>query len=402
MKRLVKGLLIVGVLSLNVTASSFIPVPSGVYLPHTASMAGDWDLSMGMHFWHDHFNLRNLQFRNTTFISPGLRMTSVLRSNYDLLHVSTWNPKVDELYMEWLGYYTDINQQFSWSAKLGETRYLRSPNPDITSMFDQVPGVEDLEGRGQTSYKGLILSIEETLVSGFGAHGSWINWMGSDQTGLNSIESYLFYRTKLYWIDTEVRWGVLANRVFPLGTGSSGYSLYLGGHLGPFNKVGFLYEYNETEGIRTGILVEFDPNPVTEFIGEYRGDFTRSPQFGLGMQPTILKGSYGYLDKAPLGAVEVGILKTERTITYWQNGQGRNFYEHIVSQKGKTSGPGLVVVKEEGQRYLRIESLVSPHNRFQNWDDLVEWEKDRQGPAQLAQPVTYWFYRVPASRSSNE
>jgi len=28
-----------------------------------------------------------------------------------------------------------------------------------------------------------------------------------------------------------------------------------------------------------------------------------------------------------------------------------------------------------------------------NWDEAKEWESDRQGPAQLKQPVTYKFYQ---------
>ena len=80
-------------------------------------------------------------------------------------------------------------------------------------------------------------------------------------------------------------------------------------------------------------------------------------------------------------------------ITYWQNGQGRNFYEHIMSIKGETDYEGKIVSIEENPWYLKIESLVSPHNSFQSWGDLVEWEKKRQGPAQLSQRVIYRFYQ---------
>lgn len=80
-------------------------------------------------------------------------------------------------------------------------------------------------------------------------------------------------------------------------------------------------------------------------------------------------------------------------ITYWQNGQGRNFYEHTLSKWGETDSENSTVVMESDTWYLKLEALVSPHTSFENWDDLVQWEKHRQGPAQLAQPVTYKFYK---------
>jgi hypothetical protein len=43
--------------------------------------------------------------------------------------------------------------------------------------------------------------------------------------------------------------------------------------------------------------------------------------------------------------------------------------------------------------YLQVEALVSPHSLPTNWDEAKEWESDRQGPAQLKQPVTYKFYQ---------
>ena len=96
----------------------------------------------------------------------------------------------------------------------------------------------------------------------------------------------------------------------------------------------------------------------------------------------------------------MGSIRAERTITYWQNGQGRNFYEHIIDKQGHTHGDELLIKPFEDSWYLRIESLVSPHNRFRSYDDLVEWERQRQGPAQLAQPVTYKFYKKKSKSKS--
>jgi len=40
--------------------------------------------------------------------------------------------------------------------------------------------------------------------------------------------------------------------------------------------------------------------------------------------------------------------------------------------------------------YLQSEALVSPHNFSVG---IKTWERDRQGPAQLSQKVTYQFYK---------
>ena len=59
-----------------------------------------------------------------------------------------------------------------------------------------------------------------------------------------------------------------------------------------------------------------------------------------------------------------------------------------------TKQKNTVVVVEEGPWHLKLESLVSPHSSFRNWNDLKEWERKRQGPAQLAQHVTYKVYQL--------
>jgi hypothetical protein len=80
-------------------------------------------------------------------------------------------------------------------------------------------------------------------------------------------------------------------------------------------------------------------------------------------------------------------------MTYWQNGQARNFYEHRISKWGITDPSQAEVVMKVEPWYLQVEALVSPHSLPTNWDEAKEWESDRQGPAQLKQPVTYKFYQ---------
>ena len=137
------------------------------------------------------------------------------------------------------------------------------------------------------------------------------------------------------------------------------------------------------------------PSFITRFLGKYRFDFTRAPM-GFGFQPTLLKGVYGFKKAAPKGYKKVGEVVARRIITYWQNGQGRNFYEHIISHTGSTLVENdTLIVLEEKPRYLQIESLVSLHNQFRTWNDVVTWEEKRQGPAQLSQIVIYSYFRKP-------
>ena len=256
-------------------------------------------------------------------------------------------------------------------------------------MFDQVPGVEDQSFGIQTAYRGIMLNQEITYKS-YGIHTSLLQWIGSEQKGLNLIEGYLFFRKYLKKVDMEARIGQLAERVAPLGKGSLGYSFYVG--LKHYDlKAGLLYEFLESEAVRTGVLVQFNQNPINKLLGKLRTDYTRSPE-GIGFQPTLLKGKIGIVKKIPSNYKKVGEVITEQTITYWQNGQGRNFYEHILEKKGQTEGKNLLIKIEEKEQYLKIESLVSRHNTFKNWDDLVEWEKKRQGPAQLNKTVIYSYY----------
>ena len=129
-----------------------------------------------------------------------------------------------------------------------------------------------------------------------------------------------------------------------------------------------------------------------EAAGRVALDYTRAPQ-GIAFEIPLAKGSFGMHGELPppQGAQLVGEIHAERVTTYWQNGQSRNYYEHVTGQWGETGDPALDVVVVEGPWYLQLEALVSPNMLTPS--QLLEWERQRQGPAQLAQPVVYQFYR---------
>ncbi len=349
---------------------------------------GHWSFSTGFHAWSDHIDIKNAQLRSLLYLNQHWRINTVLRSNKEFREITPFEPKIDELYLQWQWLSTHQKNQNGVSIKIGEMRYLRFPKPDIISQFDQVPGTEDLSQNKQTSYRGIMLNQEYNITKTVGFHSSLLQWIASEQSGLTLIEGYLYYRKHTKTIDFETRLGQLAERNFPLGNGSFGYSSYIGINYRDF-KAGVLIESLESEGIRTGILVEFSNNPINAFLGKMRADYTRSPQ-GIGIQPTLLRGTFGMTKTIPENKEKVGEIVVRQTITYWQNGQGRNFYEHILSKSGKTSSSHVTM--KTYPTYLKIESLVSKHHTFKSWDDLIQWEKERQGPAELATIVVYSFY----------
>lgn len=381
---------------------------SGFWVPDFGQNSGFMDVSVGFHLWHkslsfgddeavDRSVLRNLQFRHIHNFKKGLRSHSVLRASRNYQHLEPIELFVDEAFLENLAYHQADNHQWSYSVKLGRMRYLRFPYPDLISMYDQVPDIMDLDGlrtppKSYSGYQGLMLSTEYAN-RGRGIHVTGISWMDSKRSGSDIIEFYSFLRRHGFF-ELELRWGVLANRFqkddFYLGTGSPGYSIHLGKTINRWH-IGFLYEYLEDEGIRTGVLVEFTPNLINRKLGEWRVDYTREPQ-GIGLQPTLWETHYGFTKTVDSEAELKGIVLAERTTTYWQNGQGRNFYEHIIYKDGNPNADLYDVVVVEGPTYLRIESLVSPHNSFRNKQDFIDWEKKRQGPAQIARLIEYRYY----------
>ncbi|ADL13629.1 hypothetical protein [Acetohalobium arabaticum] len=384
---------------------------SGWWSPYIGRFNGQWDLSVGTHVWNDHLDLRNLQLRGNMDLAPGLRANMVLRSNEKFDTVDGFDPTFDELYLEKYGFHYGELGTLSASLKVGNMRYLRFPEPDLISLFDQVPGTEDLRfDDAETGYRGEMLTIEYDSKYGLGYHGTGINWdFGSERSGSNLIENYVFYRDKLGKLDLEARAGELqlrhpggpverGGRPYHLGRSGPGYSLYLGGNWRGY-KAGLLYESIEDEkyderDTRTGIMVRFAFSKITELLGKVRFDYTRSPE-GFVAHIPLLKGRLGDIrEEPPENAELVGEIKAERVTTYWQNGQSRNYYEHRLSHWGETGGQDTIVVAETKPWHLRVEALVSPHTSVTSWEEAKEWESDRQGPAQLTQLVTYKFYKV--------
>lgn len=396
--------------------------PDGWWAPTIGPGKGHWDLKVGVHAWTDHIELRNLRLRGLIDLGPGLRALAVVRSNSDVAGITTVAPRIDELYLEKYGYYTRGAHRLSLSLRLGVLRYLRFPYPDIISTFDQVPGIADLQGTHPTGYGGLVATAEYEHASGLGAHFTAIKW-GFGYPGRHDlIEGYGFYRTQLGPLDLELRAGILALRPEPLGKGAPGYNVYLG-YRDPEWQAGVLYEKLQGQPVRTGVMVRFafphsgQSQPITgnpwrpdgHFHGSYLSvsipaarfaeaagrvalDYTRAPQ-GIAFEIPLAKGSFGMHGELPppQGAQLVGEIHAERVTTYWQNGQSRNYYEHVTGQWGETGDPALDVVVVEGPWYLQLEALVSPNMLTPS--QLREWERQRQGPAQLAQPVVYQFYR---------
>lgn len=404
MIKLKKLIIIILILtSLFLTPAGVNAAESDLWLPYTGRFNGHWDLSVGAHIWppDDYYVLKNLQLRTAFDLAPGLRFHSILRSNKEFDRIDVFDPTFDELYLEAYGHHESDLGKLSLSLKAGKMRYLRFPYPDLISTFDHVPGIEDLRLDDQeTGYSGQMLTLEYESKYNLGYHLTGINWDYGDREGRNLIENYLFYRNDFGPIDFEARAGRMQLRrpVSELGRGGRGYSIYLGGSWEGY-KAGFLYENLRNEeldqqDIMTGVMVTFDFSSITELFGEVRFDYTRSPQ-GIGMHFPLAGGYIGDLkEEPPENGVLVGEIEAERVITYWQNSQGRNFYEHRISSWGEQAGDDIVVVIDEEPWYLKLEALVSPNTSFRTWDDLVTWERQRQGPAQLGQYVTYEFYRV--------
>ncbi|MGM0508495.1 MAG: hypothetical protein ACQERZ_04950 [Fusobacteriota bacterium] len=387
---------------------------SGWWFPYIGRLNGEWEMSTGVHFWSDHINLRNLQLRGNVDLFPGIRANTIIRSNKEFDSLETFDPTFDQLNLEMYGFHYGDHGKLSLSLKIGKMRYLRFPYPDLISTFDHVPGTEDLRyEKTVTGYSGQMLTLDYKSDYGIGYHFTGINWDFikkdyNSHRGNNIIENYLYYKKSYKNIDFEARAGhmQLRNPVggsrtgasHQVGLGGPGYSIYLGGSYKGY-KVGGLYEdlYDEDlkeHDIRTGIMVTFAFSKVTDILGSVRFDYTRTPEGFVNHIP-LFKGKIGSIKKSkPENGKLVGEIKAERMITYWQNGQGRNYYEHRISSWGDVSGKDTVVVMNEDTWYLGLESLVSPHTSFKTWDDLVEWEDHRQGPAQLVQPVIYKFYKI--------
>lgn len=354
-------------------------------LPGIGFGRGHWSVGLGIFAWPDKLYLRNLHLQADMDLLPGTRAHAVIRSNREFNSLARFEPFLDEAYLEGFGA-LDWGGRFSGNLKLGRTRYLRFPYPDNIAIFDQVPGVYDLVGRGDRPYSG----YEGALLTLDYAHASGLGWHFVNLSGRN-VEHFARYHGELGPFVLEGRAGELQIRPEPLGRSAPGYNLFAGARWQGF-QAGMLYERLAGQPIYTGVMVGFASNWLTQFAGNVGIDYARSPQ-GAAMHLTPLKGTFGLAHEAPPHAELVGEVEAERIRTYWQNSQIRNFYEHRLSRWGETTAPDLIAVIEEAPWYLQAEALVSPNNSFQTWDDLVRWEKQRQGPAQLSQKVRYKFYR---------
>ena len=383
-------LLILPYTSSHAQTADLVAEDPGWSFPYIGAGKGTWDASVGVFVWKDTFHARNLQLRGDMDLAPGMRWHTVVRSNQDQDTLSGFDPHFDENYLEGYGFHQDAAGTLSASLRVGNMRYLHFPYPDAIATFDQVPGIGDLTGGPKTGYSGELLTLDYAHKSGFGLHTSGINWDFGREGGSHLLENYVFYRHNLGNIHVETHIGGLAVRPEPIGRIENGYNVYVGtNHAG--YTAGLLYEKLHNQPAYTGIMVSFPMNNATKAMGKVAFDYDRSPQ-GFAMQLPLVSGTMGGIQKeVPEGGILVGEVKAERLRTYWQNGQVRNYYEHRTSSWGQTGSHDLVVVMKEEPWHLQTEALVSPHLYSVG---IKTWEKDRQGPAQLSQTVTYEFYKV--------
>ena len=350
---------------------------------------GIFDASVGVKFWPDRFNLRNFVFGGAVDLLPGVRVRANFRRREG--EVKAFEVYSDEIYLEGFQRYRGRDWQGGAGLRLGRVRYLHFPYPDAIAQFDQVPGYDDLRGGRATDYRSAVLVGEAALNSGFGVHGSarLSGFLDGDGAAAGRlIEAYGFYRHDFAntW-HFESRLGALALRHEPLGRGGElGANVYVGKRLGEFN-VGVLYENKRQEHEYAGIMVQFRPGPVTRALGKVSFDYSRQPQ-GFTVQVPLLHLRFKENRTVRSGDILVGEVRAVRIRTLWQQGFVRNEYEHRLESWGPTGDPKLRCVVTEEPWYLEAEALVSPH--------LVpdaRWERDRQGPAQYVQRVTYRYYR---------
>ncbi len=356
---------------------------------------GVFDASIGIKLWTNRFDIRSLLFGGTYEVAPGIRARANFRRREGTERAFEVYP--DEVYLEGYNQYRAPNWQASGSLRFGHIRYLHVPYPDAIAQFDQVPGYFDLLNGSVTDYRSLVFVGETAANSGFGFHTSArVGGLLDDGPVLARLmEAYLFYRHDFGrgW-RFETRLGEVALRREPLGRGAQpGGDLYLGKQLGEFN-LGLLYENKRSEHEYAGIMVQFRPGSVTRALGRYSVDYSRLPEGFTAQIPLIhtrLRESRFVRD----GDVLVGEVRAVRIRTLWQQGYMRNEYEHRLESWGDTSDPRLRCAVVEEPWYLQTEALVSQH-----LTPDARWERDRQGPGQYVQRVTYRFYRAaPVSKT---
>ncbi len=347
---------------------------------------GVFDASFGVKIWPDRFNLRNLIFGGAIDLAQGLRARADFRRHEGDEKAFQVDP--DELYLETFNQYRSRNWSGGASLRIGHIRYLHFPYPDAIAQFDQVPGFTDLRGGSPTDYRDAVLAAEAATNSGWGAHFTGRGQVSGGRHAASVVESYGFFRRDVGsgW-HVEGRLGAIAVRHEPLGrAGQPGGDIYVGKQVGEFN-VGILYENKRNEHEYGGIMVQFRPGPITRALGRISFDYSRRPE-GFTAQIPLLHLRLNESRVVRSRDILVGEVRAVRIRTLWQQGFVRNEYEHRLESWGETADPHLHCVVDEDPWYLQAEALVSPH--------LVpdaRWERDRQGPGQYVQRVTYRYYR---------
>jgi hypothetical protein len=351
---------------------------------------GDFDLSFGP----DKLHLRNLILGGTVDLAPGLRARVQLRREEG--NAKFFNVDSDEAYLEAYNQYRGENFNFGVNLKVGRTRYVRFPYPDAISQFDIPPGVSDMFRGPRTDYRDLLFQTELALHSGWGLNWSGLANVVSGRPRANVLQAYGFYRSDFGrgW-RFEGRAGWLNRRQESYwGAARQGFNVYVGKQIGEFN-VGLLYEKRQGEREYSGLMVQFRPGPVTRALGKVSFDYSRQVE-GFSLQIPVWHGRLRQSRFVRSGDILVGEVRAVRVRTIFQQSFQRNQYEHRLASWGETSDPSLHCVVTEEPWFLQSEALVSPHLTFD-----AKWERDRQGPGQFMQRVTYRFYR-PFKKSNTD
>jgi hypothetical protein len=371
----------------------------GWWLPNTGNLTGNFDASVGIHFWSEHFWFRNLQFRSQLNVFKGLRLNSVVRSNHNLYKINTFEPFFDELYAEFYGYRLGSQTTFSFSARAGRIRYMRTPFPDFISIFDIVPGIADLTSppRPKTAFEGFMVSLDYKLYQGLGLHTTILGEQPENSGQVRMLEGYAFYKRTFGLIDLEARCGMLHQHLDMGGYGCDfGANLYAGIRIKNV-RAGGLIEKLEGKTWCGGILVQFSPSLITNILGTVHFDYTRNKE-GFAAQIPLVKGNFGYADEKEVNGTLVGEMVAERRMTFWRNSQTRNFYEHQYSLAGQVEGDSIVAVIDEFSWYLKNESPVGPLYELNSADDVLEWDSNSARLGEIAQPVVYRFYKYSGAK----
>ena len=360
--------------------------PDGWHTDFIGPYRGILDSSVGIKFWPDRSNIHNLMLGGSMDLASGVRARLNLRRQDGETHAFEVN--ADEAYLEGFNQYRSKDLDAGVNVRVGHIRYLHFPYPDAIAQFDQVPGISDLKGGPPTDYRDIVLSSEIAYHSGWGAHFSGRAVLLDGSPLARTIEGYGFYRADFGrgW-RVELRAGDLAVRVEPLGRAAQpGGALYLGKQIGEFN-VGLLYENKQNEPTYTGIMVQLRPTRITRALGRYSFDYSRQPE-GFTAQIPLLHARINESTVIRSEDMLVGEVRAVRIRTLWQQGYTRNEYEHRLESWGETTDRTLHCVVTEEPWYLQAEALVSP-----NLTPSAKWERERQGPGQFAQRVTYRYYR---------